>query len=60
MLSKVDQTIISKVDRPVDFQDFHPTTVDFSKEILQQSIYDEKSTVDFKACPVCPSFFPLD
>jgi hypothetical protein len=25
-------TMVSKVDRTVDFQDFHPTTVDFSKK----------------------------
>jgi hypothetical protein len=41
------------VDWTVDFQDFHPTNVDFSKKVLQQSIYDQKSIVDLKAseCP---------
>jgi hypothetical protein len=38
--------MVSKVDRPVDFSKKNPSTVDFSKKILQQSIYDQKSTLD--------------
>jgi hypothetical protein len=40
--------MVSKVDQTVDFQNFHPTTVDFSKKVSQQSIYDQKSTVDLE------------
>jgi hypothetical protein len=53
MVSKVDQ-------QTVDFQNFHPTTVDFSKKVSQQSIYAQKSTVDFKAwCAVVRSMQSL-
>ena len=46
--------MLSKVDRTVDFQDFHPTTVDFSKKKSlnsrfmtksRQSTFGHKSTV---------------
>jgi hypothetical protein len=41
--------MVSKVDHTVDFSKKNPTTVDFSKKNLQQSIYRQKSTVDFNA-----------
>jgi hypothetical protein len=47
--------MVSKIDRTVDFSKKNPTTVDFSKKILQQSIYDQKSTKRQVAPPVDPS-----